>query len=183
MDQVIIIIYLIGILALGIFAGKGIKNINQFSVAGRSFGAWIIFATLSASFIGGGFSLGNAEKVFLFGIVNIFALWGFSFKEILVSQFIAPKMYKYPEAISVGDIMSRNYGKIAKILTGIFSVILCAGILGAQVGAIGYIFNIFLKIPQIYGMDYYMVILFNSIFLRCNLSNLSDMPNDFVPED
>ncbi|MCK4689044.1 MAG: sodium:solute symporter family protein [Candidatus Marinimicrobia bacterium] len=152
MDQVIIIIYLIGILALGIFAGKGIKNINQFSVAGRSFGAWIIFATLSASFIGGGFSLGNAEKVFLFGIVNIFALWGFSLKEILVSQFIAPKMYKYPEAISVGDIMFKNYGKTAKILTGIFSVILCAGILGAQVGAIGYIFNIFLKIPQIYGI-------------------------------
>ncbi len=56
MDQVIIIIYLIGILALGIFAGKGIKNIYQFSVAGRSFGAWVIFATLSASFIGGGFT-------------------------------------------------------------------------------------------------------------------------------
>ncbi|MEA3491867.1 MAG: sodium:solute symporter family protein [Campylobacterota bacterium] len=151
-DQVIVVIYLIGILILGIWAGKGVSNLNQFSVAGRSFGTMVIFLTLSASFIGGGFSMGNAEKVFLFGIVNIFALWGFSFKEILVATLIAPKMDKYPNAISVGDIMYENYGNLAKIITGILSIILCAGILGAQVGAIGYIFNVFLGIPQIYGI-------------------------------
>jgi len=151
-DQAIVVIYLVGILALGIWAGRGVSNMQQFSVAGRSFGAMVIFLTLSASFIGGGFSMGNAEKVFLFGIVNIIALWGFSIKELLVATLIAPQMDKYPNAISVGDIMYENYGNFAKIVTGILSVILCAGILGAQVGAIGYIFNIFLNIPQIYGI-------------------------------
>ncbi len=48
--------------------------------------------------------------------------------------------------------MYENYGNIAKIVTGILSIILCAGILGAQVGAIGYIFNVFLGIPQLYGI-------------------------------
>jgi SSS family solute:Na+ symporter len=151
-DQAIVVIYLIGILILGLWAGKGVSTLKQFSVVGRSFGAMVIFLTLSASFIGGGFSMGNAEKVFLFGIVNIFALWGFSIKEILVATLIAPKMDKYPNAISVGDIMYENYGNFAKIVTGILSIILCAGILGAQVGAIGYIFNVFLNIPQIYGI-------------------------------
>ena len=151
-DQVIVIVYLVGILILGLWAGKGVSNLKQFSVAGRSFGTMVIFLTLSASFIGGGFSMGNAEKVFLFGIVNIFALWGFSIKEILVATLIAPKMDKYPNAISVGDIMYENYGNFAKIVTGILSIILCAGILGAQVGAIGYIFNVFLNIPQLYGI-------------------------------
>jgi len=151
-DQAIVVIYLAGILALGIWAGKGVSNMQQFSVAGRSFGSMVIFLTLSASFIGGGFSMGNAEKVFLFGIVNIIALWGFSIKELLVATLIAPRMNKYPNAISVGDIMYENYGNFAKIVTGILSVILCAGILGAQVGAIGYIFNIFLNIPKIYGI-------------------------------
>lgn len=151
-DQAIVVVYLIGILILGVWAGKGVSNLNQFSVAGRSFGTVVIFLTLSASFIGGGFSMGNAEKVFLFGIVNIFALWGFSIKEILVATLIAPRMDKYPNAISVGDIMYEKYGKFAKIVTGILSIILCAGILGAQVGAIGYIFNVFLGIAQIYGI-------------------------------
>jgi SSS family solute:Na+ symporter len=84
--------------------------------------------------------------------VNIFALWGFSLKEILVASFIAPRMDAYRSAISVGDIMGVHYGREAKIITGVFSVIVCAGILGAQVGAIGYIFNVFLNVPQIYGI-------------------------------
>jgi SSS family solute:Na+ symporter len=165
MDIAIIIAYLAGILILGIWAGRGIKNITHFSVANRSFGKWIIFATLSASFIGGGFSMGNAEKVFIFGIVNIFALWGFSFSEILVSIFIAPKIRNYPDAISVGDIMAKHYGRPAKIVTGILSVLVCGGILGAQVGAIGYIFNIFLGLPQLYGIliGYGIVITYSTI--------------------
>jgi len=96
--------------------------------------------------------MGNAEKVFLFGIINIVALWGFSLKEILVALFIAPRMEKYASAISVGDIMGDAYGKAAKVITGIFSVILCGGILGAQVGAMGYIFNLFVGVPQIIGI-------------------------------
>ncbi len=152
MDNIIVIVYLFIILLVGIGAGKGVNNLTQFSVAGRSFKSAVIFATLSASFIGGGFSLGNAEKVFLFGIVNIFALWGFSLKEIMVAKFIAPQMDKYKTAISVGDIIEIHYGKVAKLVTGFFSVIVCAGILGAQVGSIGYIFNVFLNVPQIYGI-------------------------------
>ena len=144
MDNVIVILYLLGILVVGILAGRKVKNLSQFSVAERSFSSFVVFATLSASFIGGGFSMGNAEKVFLFGIVNIFALWGFSLKEILVAKFIAPHMDNYKTAISVGDIMEKHYGKFSKIITGVFSVVVCAGILGAQIGSIGYIFNVFL---------------------------------------
>jgi len=151
-DNIIVVVYLFIILLVGIWAGKGVKNLTQFSVAGRSFKSMVIFATLSASFIGGGFSMGNAEKVFLFGIVNIFALWGFSLKEILVAKYIAPRMDSYSTAITVGDIMGKHYGRIPKIITGVFSVLVCAGILGAQVGGIGYIFHVFLGLEQIYGI-------------------------------
>jgi SSS family solute:Na+ symporter len=151
-DVIIVAIYLLGVLGVGLWAGKGVHSLSQFSVAGRSFKSMVIFATLSASFIGGGFSMGNAEKVFLFGIVNVFALWGFSLKEILVARFIAPRMDAYKSAISVGDMMGDHYGAGAKVITGIFSMVVCAGILGAQVGAIGYIFNVFLGLDQIYGI-------------------------------
>lgn len=151
-EYVIVFGYLLFILGLGIWAGRKVKSFNEYAVGGRSYGALIIFMTLSASFIGGGFTMGNAEKVFLIGIANIVCLWGFSLKEILVSRFIAPRMNHFPDAISVGDVMEKNYGKPGKIVTGIFSVFLCAGILGAQVGGIGYISNLFLGIPVIYGI-------------------------------
>lgn len=144
LDTGIIVFYLILTLGVGIYAGRRVANIEDYAVAGRRYGAWIVFATLSASFIGGGYTIGNAEKVFVMGIVYIVALWGFSLKEILVATLIAPRIGAFPNAISVGDVMERDYGKTGKVVTGFFSVLLCAGILGAQVGGIGKIFHVFL---------------------------------------
>ena len=152
LDYAIITVYLLAILLLGLWSGRGMKTLADFSVSHRSYGSMVIFATLSASFIGGGFSIGNAEKVFLLGIVNIVALWGFSLKEILVARFIAPRTVNFPGVISVGDLMDRGYGKVGRIVSGFFSVFLCAGIVGAQVGAMGIIFNVFLDIRPIWGI-------------------------------
>jgi len=152
LDYAIIIFYLSVVLLLGLWSGKGMKSLQDFAVSHRSYTSMVIFATLSASFIGGGFSIGNAEKVFRMGIVNVVALWGFSLKEILVAKFIAPRMGNFPGVISTGDIMERGYGKAAKVVTGFFSVFLCAGIVGAQVGAMGLIFNVFLGIKPIWGI-------------------------------
>jgi len=143
---------LLAVLVVGLWAGRGVTKLEHFSVAGRQFGSWVIFATLSASFIGGGFTMGNAEKVFLVGVVNIFALWGFSLKELLVATVIAPRMKRFPEAISVGGIMGHAYGKPGQMVTGVFGVMLCAGIMGAQVGAMGYVFNLFLGVDYLVGI-------------------------------
>ncbi len=152
LDYVIIIFYLCVVLLVGLWSGKGMKSLQDFSVSHRSYTSFVIFATLSASFIGGGFSIGNAEKVYRLGIANIIVLWGFSLKEILVARFIAPKMDNFPNVISAGDIMELGYGKPAKVVTGFFSVFLCAGIVGAQVGAMGLIFKVFLGIKPIWGI-------------------------------
>ncbi|MCP4610104.1 MAG: sodium:solute symporter family protein [Planctomycetes bacterium] len=152
MDYGIIIFYLCAILLVGLWSGKGMKSLRDFSVSHRSYTSFVIFATLSASFIGGGFSIGNAEKVFRLGIANIIVLWGFSLKEILVARYIAPKMDNFPNVISAGDIMELGYGKQAKVITGFFSIFLCAGIVGAQVGAMGLICKEFVGIEPIWGI-------------------------------
>jgi SSS family solute:Na+ symporter len=40
-------------------------------------------------------------------------------------------MGKYPDAISVGDIMRKNYGTTGMVVSGIMAFAVCAGILGA----------------------------------------------------
>ncbi|MBN2752161.1 MAG: sodium:solute symporter family protein [Rhodospirillaceae bacterium] len=152
MQVMIVAVYLAVVLLIGVWAGRGVKTLEDYATAGKTFGMMAIFATLSASFIGGGFSMGNAEKVFLVGVSNIVALWGFSLKEILVARFIVPQMVRYPDAISVGDIMDAHYGRGARIFSGVFGVVLCAGILGAQVGAMGHVFHLFLGIERIWGV-------------------------------
>ncbi|WP_310621469.1 sodium:solute symporter family protein [Flexibacterium corallicola] len=151
-DMIIVAGYLLSILVLGLWGGRIHKGLADYATAGREFGALVIFATMSASFIGGGYSTGNAEKVFVYGVANIVALWGFSCKELLVATFIAPKMSKFPNAVSVGDIMSTTYGKVARLITGISGLMLCCGIIGAQVGAIGVVFNVFFGMDRLLGI-------------------------------
>jgi SSS family solute:Na+ symporter len=91
-DVAVVAVYLVFILGIGLWAGRQLQTLEQYAVVGRSFGPLVIFATMSASFIGGGFSTGNAQKVFLFGVANVVGLWGFSLKEVLVARFVAPKM-------------------------------------------------------------------------------------------
>lgn len=151
-DIAVVGIYLAIVLALGLWTGRAQKDLQDYAVVGRSYGAGVIFATMAASFIGGGFSTGNAEKVFLFGIASVVVLWGFSFKEILVALCIAPKMDRFPDAISVGDIMATAYGKPGRIITGLAALFLCTGIVGAQVGAIGVVFHVFYGIDPVWGI-------------------------------
>lgn len=112
---------------------------------------FFIAATLASSFIGGGFTTGLAEKVYCLGLIYVVGLWGFSFKEILVAKYIAPKMVNFPNAYSVGDIMGQLYGKRAKVFTGISAFLVCAGILGAQLIAFGHICNVLLGISSQLG--------------------------------
>jgi len=67
-DFIIIIFYLSVVLMVGLWSGRGMKSLQDFSVSHRSYSSIVIFATLSASFIGGGFSIGNAEKVFVLAL-------------------------------------------------------------------------------------------------------------------
>ena len=151
-DFGIIFGYFLLILFVGIWVSKSVKNLDDFSTGSRGYSATFIFATLSASFIGGGFTMGLAEKVFTMGLVYVIALWGFSAKEILVATVIAPRMTPFKEAVTVGDIMGQLYGRRSKILTGMASGLVCAGIAGAQFAAFGYVLNVLTGIESYYGI-------------------------------
>lgn len=130
----------------GIRASRYVNKIEDFATGGKSYSSLIVFATLSASFIGGGFTSGLAEKTFTFGLIYVAGLWGFSLKELLIAKFIAPQMARFRTAHSVGDIMGELYGEKAKIFTGFASFLVCSGIIGAQFTALGYMANILLGI-------------------------------------
>lgn len=151
-DQVIVVAYLVVVLGLGLWAGRGIRTLQAFAVVNRSYSSWVIFATLAATFIGGGFTSGNAAKVFLFGIANIVALWGFSFKELLIAAFVAPRSGAFRDCISVGGIMRRQYGRTGQVITGLLGMMVCAGITGAQVGAMGTVFHTFVGTSREWGI-------------------------------
>ena len=152
LDLSIVIAFLFINLLIGFISSKKVSTFGEFSVWKRAFGSFAICATLSASFIGGGYVLGNAGSVYTVGMIYAFGLLGFSLKEILIATLVAPRMGKYSDCHSVGDIMGKHYGRKIQIITGVFSVLICTGILGAQVSAIAALFSTFFHINQVLGI-------------------------------
>lgn len=150
-DQIVVFVYLMVTLGVGLWAGQKVSTLSDYVIGGNGYRAFAIFATLTASFIGGGFTMGLAEKTFVSGIAFVIAMWGFSLKEVMIAKWIAPHMIRFQKAITVGDIMGQLYGSQTQLLTGIASVIVCAGILGAQVSACGYILSMFTDMDHLSG--------------------------------
>ncbi len=151
-DTGMVIAYLAVLAGIGIYIGRRVKDADGFTAAGGRYGTLTIFASLSASYIGGGYSSGNAAEAFTNGIGMTLALFGFSISTILIGKFLVPGVERFKGAATVGSIIGMTYGHAAQVLTGIFSFICCAGVVGAQMGAIGMVFNVLLGIEPRIGI-------------------------------
>ena len=92
--------------------------------------------------------MGISSNVYLGGIIAIIGIFGFSLKEIIVAKFFAKRFERFPDALSIGDIMESQYGRPAKLVSGILGLIVCSGIVGVQLNALGYISHEFFGISQ-----------------------------------
>ncbi|MET9915367.1 hypothetical protein ABZZ74_53810 [Streptomyces sp. NPDC006476] len=150
-DWLCICIYFYVIIAIGLQSVDR-DSTEDFAVAGRRIGGDVIFASLAASFIGGGAVLGTASGTFRDGYVFLVTICAFSIQTILVGQFVAPRLRNYTGAHTVGDVMAVHYGPAAQLLTGLLSIAVCAGILGAQVLAFGTIFHLLMGVSKFVGV-------------------------------
>ena len=151
-DTGIVVAYLGILIGIGLRGGKTVKKAGDFTASGGRYGTFVIFASLSASYIGGGYSSGNAAHAFSEGIGMTVALLGFSLATILIGKFLVPGVRRFEGAGSVGGLIGRAYGRAAQVLTGFFSFLCCAGVVGAQMGAMGMVFNVILGIPPKLGI-------------------------------
>lgn len=152
MDIGIVALYILILIGMGLRGGKQVKSARDFTAAGSRYGTLVIFASLSASYIGGGYSSGNAAHTYADGIGTTLALFGFSLSMILIGKFLVPGVERFPGITTVGGIMGQAYGRSAQILTGIFSFLCCAGVVGAQMESMGMVFRVLLGTPEWAGI-------------------------------
>ncbi len=145
--QLLSVLYIVFLVAYGLRKGGRAKSFREFTGAATQPSLLVITASMCASFIGGGFSLGNAERAYASGIANTLLLMGFSLGQILVGVWLAPKFSRFAGTSTVGGILGKAYGDNARILSGILSVIFCTGVLGAQINAIGTVAGALFSLP------------------------------------
>lgn len=151
-DGIIVIGYVAVLVWLSLRGGKEVTGGDDFAAGGGRYGTFVIFATLSASYVGGGYSSGNAGEAFETGIGTTAALLGFSASMVAVGLWIAPRVGRFTGVYTVGGIMEQAYGRSARILTGLFAFFCCAGVVGAQMETMGVVFHSLLGLSPTAGI-------------------------------
>src|SRR5215475_7562318 len=121
----LLVLYSVGVIALGLWTSRLIRGSGDFFVAGRKLGAGLIFVTMIAANIGAGSTVGAAGLAYRDGIS---AWWwvGSAGLGSLVFAFVAPRLWrlaKEHEFYTTGDYLEFRYGPrvrvAATVLVGI----------------------------------------------------------------
>jgi SSS family solute:Na+ symporter len=112
------------------------RSFSEFSVGSRKVPAAMVFASMAATYIGPGFSVGFTSKGYSSGYMFYILAMTYPLQTILVAFFFAPRLSRFRDCHTIGDVIAKKYGKFSQFLAGIISVGLCIGFT-AVMGKIG----------------------------------------------
>lgn len=137
-----VILYLVGTMGIGIYAGTRIKSTTDFAVAGRSLPLAMVITTTFATWFGAETVMGIPAK-FVQGGLNavIEDPFGASMCLVLVGAFFASRLYKM-SLLTIGDFYRHRFGEGVEVFCSIAIILSYLGWVAAQVSALGLVFSV-----------------------------------------
>lgn len=126
LDYLFIGLYFVGLIAFGVLVRR-IRTFGDYAVGGRAVPGMMIFASLSATYIGPGYTMGFTSKGFASGWLFFFVALAFTAQTVLTALFIAPRLHGFKNCYTVGDVIGNAHGRTAHAVAGLISTLLCIG--------------------------------------------------------
>ena len=137
-----VIIYWIISVGIGLYAATRVHNTRDFAIAGRHLPFYMVTATVFATWFGSETVLGIPATFLQEGLHGVVAdPFGASMCLILVGLLFAAPLYRM-NLLTIGDFYKKEYGRSVEVLTTIAIVISYLGWVGAQITALGLVFNV-----------------------------------------
>ncbi|HST01920.1 MAG TPA: sodium:solute symporter family protein [Usitatibacter sp.] len=137
-----VIIYWIISVAIGLYASRWVHNTKDYAVAGRRMPMYIVTATVFATWFGSETVLGIPATFLKEGFAGTIAdPFGSSLCLIIVGVFFARPLYRM-NLLTIGDYYRRRFSRPVEMLTTLCIVVSYLGWVGAQIKALGLVFNV-----------------------------------------
>ncbi|WP_153109196.1 sodium:solute symporter family protein [Propionivibrio limicola] len=137
-----VIVYWIISVGIGLWAATRVHTAKDFAIAGRHLPFYMVTATVFATWFGSEAVLGVPATFLKEGLKGVVAdPFGASMCLILVGIFFAAPLYRM-NLLTIGDFYRKRYGRSAETLTTIAIIISYLGWVGAQITALGLVFNV-----------------------------------------
>jgi SSS family transporter len=139
---IFVVLYLMGTLALGVWAGTRIRNTSDFAIAGRSLPLIMVVTTTFATWFGAETVMGIPAKFVQGGLGAIVEdPFGAGTCLILVGVFFAARLYKL-NLLTIGDFYRQRFGKGVEVFCSAAIILSYLGWVAAQITALGLVFSV-----------------------------------------
>ena len=142
-----VVAFYVGALILITVKARRTRLLEDFTVASRDLPGAMVFATLSATYIGPAYTLGIAagatEKGYVWYLIGLMM----PLQTVLVGKWVAPRMREYSQCHSVGHVMGEIYGTPVRLVTGVLSFLFNSFVVGLIARAFGEVVSTFTGIP------------------------------------
>lgn len=128
--------------AIGLWAATRVHNTKDFAIAGRHLPFYMVTATVFATWFGSETVLGIPATFLNENLHGVVAdPFGSSLCLIFVGLFFAAPLYRM-KLLTIGDFYKKRYGRGVEVMTTLAIVLSYLGWVGAQISALGLVFNI-----------------------------------------
>ncbi len=118
--------FLVAMLVIGWYSSTKINGAEDYLVAGRGLGLFVLTGTMFATWFGAGTAMGGAGYAYLFGNQGIiFDPWGAAVVLIVVALFFA-KLLRRGRYLTSVDFIQMRYGKAMALVSTI--ILVCADV-------------------------------------------------------
>ena len=160
-DLLVFLFYFLALIMIGFASYKRIKGGVDYALAGRSLGWTVTIGTLVATMIGSSAAMGTAGEAYGYGIGIMWLPIAIFLGYIFFSVFIAHKM-RQTNIWTVPDVLEKRFGIGVRRLSAIVLILSVISIFGAQLIAMGIVFELIGK-PM--GINYAIAILAGGLIL------------------
>ncbi len=143
-----VIIYFVAMMLIGLWASRKVKSSEDYALAGRSLGPFVLMGTLLATSVGSGTITGGGNSLaynygYWAGIQ-----WVIPFIIFCIIYLCAYKQIRKSNCYTVPQILQQKYGAETRILGSFINLIGMAGIISSQYRGFGYVLNITMGVDK-----------------------------------
>jgi SSS family transporter len=145
-------IYVLVMLAVGVYASKKTHTTTEFIVAGRNMPMFLCTATIIATWFGGGTMMGVSGSAYDDGLLGVIAdPFGATLALFLIGLFFA-RMVRRLKLLTFVEVVEQRFGKTAATITTLATIVSNLGWVSAMLVAFSLVFQSLTGTPMHVGV-------------------------------
>lgn len=127
MIGIVLGLYLVVLVAMGVYSARRVKTEGDYLVAGRKLNTWVLGCTLPATQMSAGTAIGTVGYVYFYGYQYMWATVLLWFGWIIAAMGVARAMWRFGKkagGMTIPDVIgARFYSKVARVLAAAMIIV------------------------------------------------------------